>query len=575
MICHANMKSQNSGAAAAIFVSGFLTLVACGGEGVSGVDANWYYHFICNGDSECRSTNFTPNNAPEGTSNQGPGQGGQAGCDGLMNFGNNFWNIPPAQQWCDRVASIPPPITISGFTPATGAPGTAITVTGTGFPSRAADLTVTFGSQTVTLTSISATQLRFDVPTSGNGNYVISVRRPIPDSPASRQATAPGTFKVEVPNPLGSAPIKKIAPGVNHTCAIMADDTVKCWGNNTSGQLGNGSTIATSSAVTVTGVVNAIDIASGNSFSCAVVGAAPAASSGSVVCWGLGTTGQLGNGSNASSSSAVAAGSMTDAIQVTARTSHACALRSPGQVMCWGAGTSGQLGNNALANSAVPVAVQGLGPDNYGVVNAETGEASSTKAFQVSAGSEHTCARVSISSGSAGLGVKCWGAKNHGELGNGAALCQVNTICDPKAPDPVPRRVSNLITAVHLAVGGHHSCTVLNSGGVRCWGRGDQGQLGNGNTLRSSTPVTVSGVSGATHAAAGDAFACAATGSALKCWGDNSGGQLGNGGINSSSTAVTATAIDAGTFASETLRGGDLETCLKRNNDTAFCFPSG
>ena len=489
-----------------------------------------------------------------------------------MNFGNNFWNIPPAQQWCDHVSSIPPPITISGFTPATGAPGTQVTVTGSGFPSRASDITVQFGAVVVTLTSISGTQLRFNVPTIGNGSYTISVQRPIPDSPASRQAAAPGTFKVEVPIPIGTAAIKKIASGVNHICAIMADDSVKCWGNNTSGQLGNGSTTATTSAVAVTGVANAIDIASGSSFSCAVVGAAPAAAAGSVVCWGLGTTGQLGNNSSASSSLAVAAGSMTTAIQVTTRTSHACALLSNGEVKCWGAGSSGQLGNNSTGDSPTPVAVAGLGPDNYALMNG-FGEPAGTKAFQVSAGSEHTCARVSTSNGSAGLGVKCWGATNHGELGNGAAFCQVNTICEPKGPTAVPRPVTGMTTAAHLAVGGHHSCVVLTSGGARCWGRGDQGQLGNSNTLRSNTPVNVSAVSAATHASAGDAFACAATASALKCWGDNSGGQLGNGGTSNSSAAVTATAIDAAAFAADTLRGGDLETCLKRSDDTAFCFP--
>lgn len=568
------MKGRPVGVAVAVLLSGALALAGCGGGGGGGgADANWYYHFICNGDTECLSTNFTPNGDPEGTSSQGPGQGGEAGCNGLMNFGRNFWNIPPAQQWCDHVASIPPPITITGFTPATGVPGTQVTVTGSGFPSRAADIAVTFGPETVALTSLSGTQLRFNVPTIGNGSYVIAALRPIPNSPASRQATAPGTFKIEVPSPIGSAAVKKIAPGVNHICAIMADDTVKCWGSNTAGQLGNGSTAATSSAVAVTGVANAIDIAAGSSFSCAVVGAAPAAASGSVVCWGLGTTGQLGNNSNASSSTAVTAGSMTTAIQVTARAGHACALLTDGRVMCWGAGGSGQLGNNSTSNSPVPVAVQGLGPDNYEVVNAQTGEAASTKAFQVSAGSEHTCARVSISNGSAGLGVKCWGATNHGELGNGAPFCQVNTICDPKGGDPVPRRVSNLATAVHLAVGGHHACVALNSGGARCWGRGDQGQLGNNTNTRSNTQQTVSGLSTATHVSAGDAFTCASTPTALRCWGDNSGGQLGNGGTANSSVPVTATAIDGGTYAPETLRGGDLETCLKRNDDTAFCFP--
>lgn len=240
--------------------------------------------------------------------------------------------------------------------------------------------------------------------------------------------------------------------------------------------------------------------------------------------------------------------------------------------MCWGEGTSGQLGHGATASSAVPVAVLGTGADDYDVVNAQ-GQPASTKAFQVSAGSAHTCARVSTSSGSAGLGVKCWGATNHGELGNGATLCQAQTICDPKGPNPVPQRVSSLTNAADLAAGGNHTCVVLTTGGARCWGLGDQGQLGNGALLRSSTPVVVSGLSGATKASAGNVFSCASAGGALKCWGGNDAGQLGNGTTTSSPTPVTVTAISAGAFAPETLRGGDLETCMRRTDGTAFCFP--
>lgn len=553
--------------AVAAWVLGTLGLAACGGGGGGGgapSDANWYYHFICNDDSECLSTNFA--GAPEGTSNQGPGQGGEANCNSLLQFGTNFWNIPPAVQWCDHIATIPPAITVSGFAPASGAPGSTVTLTGTGFPSSSSGVTVTFGAVPAAIVSISSTQLVVTVPAVGNSSYTIAV------ATERRSATAPGTYTVAIPNPLGSTPVRKIAPGVNHVCAILGDDTVKCYGSNAAGQLGNGSTASTSNAVTVTGVANAIDVASGNSFSCAVVGAAPGQASGSVVCWGLGTSGQLGNNSNSSSSTAVAAGSMTTAIEVSARADHACALLSAGQVMCWGRGTEGQLGNNQTASSPVPVAVSGLGPDNYDVVDGQ-GEAASTKAFQVSAGGAHTCARVSTSSNSAGLGVKCWGATNRGELGNGAPFCQTGTICDPKNPTPVPKRVSNLTTAAHLAVGGHHSCVVLTTGGARCWGQGDQGQLGNANEVHSNVPVTVSGIAGATHASAGDEFSCASVSGALKCWGANGAGQLGDGGTTRTSTPVAATAIAADAYAPETLKGGDLETCLKRTDETAFCFP--
>lgn len=86
-----------------------LALASCSGGagGGGGGELEWYYHFICNGDSDCLSTNFA--GAASGTSRQGPGQGGLSGCNGLLNFGRSFWSIPPAQQWCDNSQDLNPP----------------------------------------------------------------------------------------------------------------------------------------------------------------------------------------------------------------------------------------------------------------------------------------------------------------------------------------------------------------------------------------------------------------------------------------------------------------------------------
>lgn len=95
---------MNAGSRRWIHLSGALValaLSACGGGGGSSSEANWYYHFVCNGDSECLSTNFAGTSS--GTSDSlGPGQGGQSSCNGLLTFGRINWNIPPAQQWCDN-----------------------------------------------------------------------------------------------------------------------------------------------------------------------------------------------------------------------------------------------------------------------------------------------------------------------------------------------------------------------------------------------------------------------------------------------------------------------------------------
>jgi hypothetical protein len=552
---------------ASVAVLSLAALVSgCGGAGGGG-DGNWYYHWNCHGDPECRALGpGEPGEEEGGTHDMGPEY---AMCSPLLRFAAQFWNMPPATNSCDHSPTDiadPPPPAITGLSPSGGAPGTSVTVTGTGFPTGASAVAVKVGGVPAVIASASATKLVIEIPASlGNGTYPIAVVT------AGGTLLSTQTFTVVVPNPLGTASIKKIASGVDHACAILADDSVRCWGGNASGQLGNGTTASAAVAVAVTGIANAIDLAAGSSFTCAVVGAAPGATSGSVRCWGNGTSGQLGDGAGASSSTPVAAGAMSTATQVTARAGHACALLERGDVLCWGEGTSGQLGNGASESSAVPVAVIGTGPDLYEIVDVY-GQPASTKAFQVSAGDQHTCARVSTSSGSAGLGVKCWGATNHGELGNGAPLCQAGVICDPKAPNPFPQRVG-VITAAHLAAGGHHTCVALTSGAVRCWGEGTQGQLGNGVAAHQATPVNVGGVAAVTHVSSGSAFSCASAGGALKCWGANGGGQLGNGLAESSTTPVTVTAIGAGEYAPDTLRGGDVETCMKRSDATAFCFP--
>lgn len=359
----------------------------------------------------------------------------------------------------------------------------------------------------------------------------------------------------------------KIDAGFDHTCAILTNDTVQCWGGNAAGQLGADPTVTPTGSVNVPGIGNPIDIAAGHQFSCAIVGATPADTSGSVKCWGRGGTGQLGNNATADSAMPVSVSGLSAAIQISARAHHVCALLANGQVMCWGEGTAGQLGNNATTNSPVPVAAQSIGPDNYMITPAVT------KAHQVSTGETHTCARVSTSNGSAGLGVKCWGATNHGELGNGAPFCQVGEICDPKGPNPKPQSVNGVTQAAHLAVGGHHSCVVLTTGGVRCWGQGNQGQLGNGQISHSNVPVTVSSLSGAANVSAGSEFSCASAGGVLSCWGMNNAGQLGNGGTAKTSTPIATTEVASGTFDPGSIQGGDQATCLIRNDSSAFCFP--
>ena len=157
-----------------------------------------------------------------------------------------------------------------------------------------------------------------------------------------------------------------------------------------------------------------------------------------------------------------------------------------------------------------------------------SGSSNSNKVMAVAAGYRHTCLLTGAG------GVRCWGANESGQLGNG-------TQTDSGKPVDVAGLTSGVIA---IAAGGQHTCAVTRGGGVKCWGHNDGGQLGDGNTNNgsdSSTPVDVRGLaSGVTAIAAGDGSMCALTSAGgVKCWGWNVYGQLGNGQSDPSPTSTT------------------------------------
>ena len=309
--------------------------------------------------------------------------------------------------------------------------------------------------------------------------------------------------------------VKALAVGSYHTCAIMSAGNVKCWGSNSQGQLGNGNTSASNIPVNVLNISNAVQISAAdgngaNGHTCATP------NTGSVKCWGSNGAGQLGNGTTASSSTPVDVNLGTTATLVALGSSQSCAITSAATVKCWGSGASGQLGNGANANSSTPVDVKNL----TGVVAVKGGGDNTTKIA--------TCAVTGSGS------LMCWGSNSDGQLGNG-------TNTNSNVPVPVNGMGSGVVS---VALGNRHTCAALASGGVKCWGWGANGQLGNGSTATSNNPVQVSGLnSGITAIAAGYQHSCAiAASGTVQCWGANGNGQLGNGTNTQSPTPVTVVA---------------------------------
>jgi alpha-tubulin suppressor-like RCC1 family protein len=289
----------------------------------------------------------------------------------------------------------------------------------------------------------------------------------------------------------------------NHfSLALLNGGKVDAWGENGSGQLGDGTTANSDVPVAVKELSGATAIAAGKEHALALL------ANGTVEAWGEGFRGQLGDGTTEASDVPVAVKELTGAVAVSAGGEYSLALLSSGTVEAWGANDSGQLGDGTTTNSDVPVAVSGLS----GVV-------------AISAGSRSALALLS------GGTVVAWGNNPSGQLGDGTT----------EASD-VPVAVNGLSNVGAISAGEEHGLALLKDGTVKAWGLNEKGQLGDGastgpescGTLPphpcSKTPLAVSGLSGVSAVSGGGQYSLALrSDGAVEAWGANGDGQLGDG----------------------------------------------
>jgi len=346
----------------------------------------------------------------------------------------------------------------------------------------------------------------------------------------------------------------QVSTGAYHTCALKMDGTVWCWGRNNEGELGRGiiQNAGNDFPMQITNLSNVVQVAAGGYHTCALL------SGGSVQCWGRNTFNQVGEFANSgdpiTAPRPIRTQSTLPGLAIAAGGYHSCELMSDATVMCWGANNAQQI---RPGDTAVPYAWA-------------TTAAGISSAVAVTAGAYHTCTLVG------GGVVDCWGYNNDGETGTSQSV--FNTVSISPA-----RQIDGSMGAGlegTTAQGGYHSCALLTSGTVNCWGYNGHGELGNGTTSGpqpTGTPVTVTSItSPASWIAAGGYHSCAIVSGSVMCWGANESAQLGRGtwggdilaaGIVSG-TPPPALSVDAGGYHTcAVFAGTDEVRCWGRNTE--------
>jgi alpha-tubulin suppressor-like RCC1 family protein len=266
-----------------------------------------------------------------------------------------------------------------------------------------------------------------------------------------------GTTSATRPSPttvVGIAGVLRFSLGNDHSCAVLADHTAVCWGSNSDGEIGDGTTTHAHTPTPVRGLTGVLDIAAGYRFTCAVL------DDGTARCWGYNGHAQLGDGTITSRILPTTVRLLTGATQISAGTEHTCVRITDGSARCWGRNANGQLGDGTMADRPTSVSVVGL--DNV---------------EQIDAGATHTCARRSDGT------LRCWGANLSGQLGDGTRGTTAMRL--------TPVTVLGITDAVEVSAGGNQTCMRSVGGVVRCWGDNTAGQLGDGTTTSRAMPVVV------------------------------------------------------------------------------------
>ena len=362
--------------------------------------------------------------------------------------------------------------------------------------------------------------------------------------------------KRNIPTPVSlpsdSANIIQISLGAFHTCAINNANDLLCWGRNDYGQVGDNTNedknTPTSISLSSADRVYATQIALGAGHTCAVD------NSDNLYCWGLNSDGQLGDESNSGSLTPkeiniCISGPCTQRLSLGRY--HSCATDMSNDLFCWGWNYYGQLGDDTTDDKNTPTSIS-------------LGSESTSKVKELSGG-VHTCAIDSLNK------LFCWGYNNKGQLGDASTI-------DRHTPTEIDLGIASS-HAVQVSLGGYHSCAIDSLNNLLCWGRNDEGQVGDATNVNKNSPVLIAPGTASSYVieiSLGYVHTCAIFNNGdLKCWGSNYFGQLGNGGndnlniptLISLGANVTPTQIELGLYHTCAVDNLSVLRCWGHNNN--------
>ncbi len=356
-----------------------------------------------------------------------------------------------------------------------------------------------------------------------------------------------------------------VTVGGRHACSLQQDATVRCWGGNAYGEVGMGTTTQVYSTPVNPGLTGVRQISAGDGYTCAVL------QTGSIYCWGLNDYGQLGDGSTTQRNSPTKVVGITTAVSVEVGRNHSCAILADSSVSCWGynqynqVGTTGSWGGNILYPATVinaggtitgvkSLSVGGyhtcvvLGDNNgrcwglwgdFALGNQWNGQPNPPSG-QVMGGADKTMIDVGNRFGCASSSgsLWCWGRNDNGQIGNNS-----NGNTGGGFSYNLPFKVKNFSASL-----AQHTCAVTSDSLVLCWGAGTRGQIGDGASSSRSLPTPVVGLSGPAISVSAGGFNDTNTGQtcallvsgSVQCWGNNDNGQLGIGNTTQQNNPGTA-----------------------------------